>query len=117
MIRLRTSRPNRSVPRGWSHVPRSIQMGGISFVVMSPAVGLCGARKAAKIAVRTSATRMPEANQGRSRLRMPDPGVQVAVEHVHEEIAGEIESAEHEHARLHDRIVARGDGLEDEAPQ
>src|SRR6266540_621783 len=116
MIRLSTSRPKRSVPSGWSRSPPSIQIGGISFVVMSPSVGLCGARYAAKIAVRTRAPRTAPGNHGRSslRARTADPRVEVAVEHVDEEIPREVERAQHQHAGLHDRIVAGGDGLEDQ---
>src|SRR5437879_11258343 len=49
------------------------------------------------------------------RLRgdMANPRVEVAVEQVHAQIAGEIEGAQHQHAGLHDGVVARGDGLED----
>src|SRR5215510_5942941 len=116
MTRLRTSRPKRSVPSGCSQSPRSIHTGGISFAEMSPAVGLCGARYAAKTAVTTSAARMTPANQGRLRLRarMADLGVQVAVEQVHEEIADEVEGAQNQDAGLHDGVVAGGDALEDQ---
>src|SRR5712691_7670115 len=108
MIRLRTSRPKRSVPSGCSRSPSSIHTGGISFWVMSPAVGLWGARYAAKTAVRTSRARIAPENQGRLRLRasMSDLRIQVAVQHVHEEVAGEIEGAQHQHAGLDDGIVA-----------
>src|SRR6266567_2217517 len=83
---------------------------------MSPAVGLCGARKSAKIAVRTSATRIAPGNQGSSRLRasMADPRIEVAVQQVHEEVPYEVEGAQHEHAGLYDRIVTRRDRLEDQ---
>src|SRR5262245_52963805 len=112
MIRLSTSRPKRSVPSGCSQPPRSIQTGGISFCVMSPSVGLCGARIGASSAVKTSTARMVPGNQGSSRLAtMPDPRVQIAVQQIYAEVAREVEGAEHEHARLHDGIVARGDGL------
>src|SRR5215831_13229429 len=116
MTRLSTSRPKRSVPSGCSRSPPSIQIGGISFWVMSPSVGLWGARDDAKTAVSTSRKRTEPANQGSSRLRpgMTDPRIEIAVEEVHEEVAGEIETAQHEHAGLHDRVVARGDRLEDE---
>src|SRR5712691_13280664 len=119
MIRLRTSRPKRSVPNGWSQSPRSIHTGGISFAVMSPAVGLCGARYAANTAVMTSAARIAPGNQGRSRLRasMADPWIQVAVQHVHEKVRGEVKGAQHQHPGLHDRIVTRRDRLEDQPPQ
>src|SRR6266571_6047166 len=119
MIRLRTSRPKRSVPSGWSHSPRSIQMGGINLMVMSPSVGLCGARAAANTAVRTSAARIRPGNQGNRRLSAStaNPWVEIAVEHVDEEVPREIQGAQHQHAGLHDRIVARGDGLEEEPPQ
>src|SRR5216117_1327081 len=102
MIRLSTSRPKRSVPSGCSGSPRSIQTGGISFVVMSPSVGLCGARNGANTAVMISAARIAPGNHGSSRLRasMPDPRIEVTVEHVHEEIAGEVEGAQDEHAGL-----------------
>src|SRR5881628_109653 len=84
---------------------------------MSPAVGLCGARKSAKTAVRISTTRIAPGNQGSSRLRasMTDPRIEVAVQHVHEEVPNEVEGAQHEHAGLHDRIVPRRDRLEDQA--
>src|SRR5438132_10215040 len=116
MMRLSTSRPKRSVPSGCSVLPRSIQTGGMSLMLMSPSVGLCGARYGAKIEQSTSAARTPPANQGSGRLGAgtPDSRIQVAVEDVDEEVAGEVERAEHEHARLHDRIVARGDRLEDQ---
>src|SRR4029450_577439 len=119
MTRLRTSRPKRSVPSGCSQLPRSIHTGGMSFALMSPAVGLCGARYAAKMAVTTRAARMTPANQGRSRLRasMADFRIQVAVEQVHEEIPDEIEGAQNEDARLHDGVVAGGDALEDQPSQ
>src|SRR5262245_44906952 len=112
MMRLSTSRPKRSVPSGWSQVPRSIQTGGISFVVMSPSVGLWGARTPAKAAVRTRRSRMPPGNQGSCLPRTADPRVEVAVEEVHAQVAEQVERAEHEHAGLHDRIVARGHALE-----
>src|SRR5438034_7680472 len=119
MIRLRTSRPNRSVPSGCSLVPRSIHAGGMSLMLMSPSVGLCGARYGAKTAHSTSADSTAPANQGKSRLGAgtTDLRVEVAVEHVDEEVPGQIEGAEHQNARLHDRIVARGDRFEDQPPQ
>src|SRR5437867_12515375 len=111
MIRLSTSRPKRSVPSGCSVVPRSIQSGGISFVRMPPAVGVCDESHGAKTAQSTSAPRTDPANHGYCRLGpgTTDPRIQIAVEQVDEEVAHEIERAEHEHAGLHDRIVARGD--------
>src|SRR5215510_11651720 len=98
MTRLRTSRPKRSVPSGCSRSPPSIQIGGISFWVMSPSVGFCGARNAAKTAVNTSRASTDPANQGSSRLRpgMTDSRIQVAVEEVHQEVAAEVETAQHE---------------------
>src|SRR5882762_2647760 len=116
MIRLSTSRPKRSVPRGCSAEPCSIHIDGISLALMSPSVGLCGARNAAKTAATTSAPRIVSENHGRSwlRTRMADPRIQVAVEHVDEEVADEVERAEHEDPGLHDRIVAGGDALEDQ---
>src|SRR5712692_10566059 len=119
MMRLSTSRPKRSVPRGCSAEPRPIHIGGISLAVMSPSVGLCGAKNAAKTAATTSAPRIVSENHGRSwlRTRMADPRVEIAVEHVDQEVADEIERAEHEHSRLHDRIVAGGDGFQDQPAQ
>src|SRR5262245_35713839 len=119
MTRLSTSRPKRSVPRGCSRSPPSIQSGGISFWVMSPSVGLWGARDDEKTAVSTSRTRTDPANQGSSRLRpgMTYPRIEIAVEEVDQQVASQIEPAQHEHAGLYDRGVARGDRLEDEAPQ
>src|SRR5207245_8465360 len=104
MTRLSTSRPKRSVPSGCSQSPRSIPTGGISFCVMSPSVGLCGARYGANTAVSTSAARITPGNQGSSRLRagMPDPRVEIAAQDVREEVADERERAEHEHAGLQD---------------
>src|SRR5262245_3849583 len=97
MTRLSTSRPKRSVPSGCPLSPRSIQNGGISFWVMSPSVGLWGARYGASTAVSTSAIRIAPGNQGNSRLRtrMADPWIQVAVQDVHENVADEIERAQH----------------------
>src|SRR4030095_16250882 len=102
MMRLSMSRPNRSVPSGCSELPPPIQMGGIDFLTMSPSVGLWGARNGAKTAATTSAPRIRPANQGRSRLRgvMADPGVEVAVEQIDEEVAGQVERAQHQHPRL-----------------
>src|SRR6266446_9973764 len=116
MIRLSTSRPKRSVPSGCSDVPRSIHRGGMSLAVMSPSVGLCGDRYGAKTAQTTSTPRMVSGNHGRSWLRtsMADPRIEIAVEHVDEEVADQIERAEHEDPGLHDRIVAGGDALEDQ---
>src|SRR3989442_12290140 len=107
MTRLSTSRPKRSVPSGCSRSPRSIQIGGISFCVMSPSVGLCGARYGANTAVSTSVTRMTPGNHGSSRLRagMADPRVEIAVQDVHEQIPDEIERAHHQHSGLPDRIT------------
>src|SRR4030095_2240490 len=115
MTRLSTSRPKRSVPSGCWPSPRSIQIGGISFWVMSPSVGLCGARYGANTAVSTSTTRITPGNQGSSRLRarMANPRVEVAIQDVHEEVADEIERAQYEDAGLHDRIIAGGDRFED----
>src|SRR5213592_3402115 len=111
MIRLSTSRPKRSVPRACSGSPRSIQIGGINFVVMSPSVGLCGARNGANTAVMISAARIAPGNHGSSRLRAStsDPRIEVAVEHVDEEIPRQIEGAQDQHPGLHDGIVTRGD--------
>src|SRR5260370_25760497 len=119
MIRLSTSRPKRSVPSGCSRSPRSIQIGGINFWVMSASGGLWGARTAANTAVRTSAPRTAPGNQGSSRLRadMTDSWIQVAVEQVHAEVCREIERAQDQHPGLHDRIIARGDALEDQSSQ
>src|SRR5262249_9412807 len=116
MTRLSTSRPKRSVPRGCAGSPRSIQIGGISFWVMSPSVGLWGARDDAKTAVSTSRMRTEPANQGSSRLRpgMTDPRIEIAVQEVHQEVAAKIEATQHEDAGLHDRAVPRGDRLEDQ---
>src|SRR5437667_138341 len=47
----------------------------------------------------------------------PDPRIEEAVQHVHEEVARQVERAQHEHAGLHDRIVARGDRLEDQSSE
>src|SRR5262245_43890659 len=109
MTRLKTSRPKRSVPSGCCESPPSIQTGGISFCVMSPSVGFCGAREVAKTAVSTSRASTDPANQGSSRLRpgMADSRIQIAVEEVHQEVAAKIEAAQHEDTSLHDRIVAR----------
>src|SRR2546422_80839 len=119
MMRLSTSRPKRSVPSGCSGLPPSIQIGGIDFLMRSPSVGLWGARYGANTAATTSAARTRPANHGSRRLRgdMANPRVEVAVEQVHAQIAGEIEGAQHQHAGLHDGVVARGDGLEDQPPQ
>src|SRR5439155_11804943 len=119
MTRLSTSRPKRSVPSGCRPSPRSIQTGGISFWVMSPSVGLCGAKYGANTAVSTSADRITPGNQGSSRLGagMADPRVEIAVQDVHEEVADEVERAQHQDAGLHDRIVARGDRLQDQPPE
>src|SRR5262245_27824112 len=119
MTRLSTSRPKRSVPSGCPASARSIQNGWISFWVMSPSVGLWGARYGANTAVSTRAIRIAPENQGSSRLRtrMANPWVEVAVEDVHEKVADEIERAQHEHAGLHDRIVAGRDRLEDQPPE
>src|SRR5262247_408202 len=116
MTRLSTSRPKRSVPSGCSRSPPSIQIGGISFCVMSPSVGLWGARNAEKTAVSTSRASTDPANQGSSRLRpgMADSRIQIAVEEVHQEVAAKIEAAQHEDTGLHDRVVACGDRLEDQ---
>src|SRR6266446_1532175 len=116
MIRLSTSRPKRSVPSGCSRSPRSIHTGGMDFCVMSPSVGLWGARYGANTAVKTSAARTMPGNHGSESLGTgtPDPRVEIAVQHVHEEVARQVERAQHEHAGLHDRIVARGDRLEDQ---
>src|SRR4029453_11667518 len=119
MIRLSTSRPKRSVPSGCSGSPRSIQTGGIDFLMMSPSVGLCGARAGAKTAVATRAPRITPANQGSRRLRsdMPDSWVEVAVQQVHHQVAGEVEGTQHQHAGLDDGVVARGDRFEDQPPE
>src|SRR5437867_2490811 len=119
MIRLSTSRPKRSVPSGCSRSPRSIHTGGIDFCVMSPSVGLWGARYGANTAVKTSAARTIPGNHGSESLGTgtPDPRVEVGVQHVHEEVARQVERAQHEHAGLHDRIVARGDRLEDQSSE
>src|SRR6266545_2252691 len=119
MIRLSTSRPKRSVPSGCSQLPCSVQTGGINFRVMSPSVGLCGDRYGANTAVTTSVARITPENQGSCRLPagMADLRVEIAVEQVHAQVAGEIEGAQHEHAGLHDGVVTRGDGLEDEPSQ
>src|SRR5947207_118678 len=119
MIRLRTSRPKRSVPSGCSLVPRSIHTGGMSLMLMSPSVGLCGARYGAKTAHSTSADSTAPANQGTFRLGAgtTDLRVEVTVEHVDEEVPRKIERAEHQHASLDDRIIARGDRFEDQPPQ
>src|SRR5206468_5941880 len=84
------------------------------FCVMSPSVGLWGARYGANTAVKTSAARTMPGNHGSESLGTgtPDPRIEVAVQHVHEEVARQVERAQHEHAGLHDRIVARGDRLD-----
>src|SRR5207249_4193115 len=119
MIRLSTSRPKRSVPSVCSRSPRSIHTGGMDFCVMSPSVGLWGARYGANTAVKTSAARTMPGNHGSESLGTgtPDPRIEVAVQHVHEEVARQVERAQHEHAGLHDRIVARGDRLEDQSSE
>src|SRR4029450_13206941 len=100
MTRLSTSRPKRSVPSGCSRSPPSIQIGGVSFCVISPSVGFCGARDVAKTAVSTSRASTDPANQGSSRLRpgMADSRIQIAVEEVHQKVAAEVETAQHEDA-------------------
>src|SRR2546426_12486797 len=108
MMRLNTSRPKRSVPSGCSQPPRSVHTGGISLRVMSPSVGLCGASTGARTAVSTSASNTAPENHGRRLKRSPpDPWIEIRVEHVHTEVAGAVERAQHQHAGLHDRIVAR----------
>src|SRR5262245_10384748 len=119
ITRLSTSRPKRSVPsRCWASPP-FIQIGGIDFLRRSPSVGLCGARCGANTAVTTSAARIAPANHGYCRLRaaMTDPRIEVAVQEIHAQVAGEVERAQHQHAGLHDRVVAGGDRVEDQTPQ
>src|SRR5215813_9697901 len=119
MTRLSTSRPKRSVPSRWSAFPPSIQIGGIDFLTMSPAVGLCGARYGANTAVTTRAARIAPANHGYCRLRaaMTDPRIEIAVQQIHAQVAGEVERAQHQHAGLHDRVVAGCDRFKDQPPE
>src|SRR2546422_6573457 len=119
MIRLSTSRPKRSVPSGCSRSPRSIQTGGIDFCVMSPSVGLWGARYGANSAVKTSVARTMPGNHGSFNLGTgtADPRVEVGVQHVHEEVSREVEGTQHQHAGLHDGIVPPGDRLEDQSSE
>src|SRR5262245_66686575 len=85
---------------------------------MSAAMGSCGASTGAESAVTTSRASTPPENHG-SDLRgaMANPRVEIAVEHVDQEVPREVEGAQHQHAGLHDRIVARGDALEDQPAQ
>src|SRR5512134_3283184 len=116
MIRLSTSRPKRSVPSGCSQSPRSIHTGGISLREMFPSVGLCGDRYGARIAVTTSARRIAPGNQGTCRLPagMTDLWIEIAIQKVHAQVAGQVEGAQHQHSGLHDRIIAGGYLVEDQ---
>src|SRR6266581_8098049 len=154
-MRLSTSRPKRSVPRGFSQVPRAIQTGGMDLRTILPSVGLCGASTGAHTAVTIKAanttlgkrgtcptsTRQrgtaallsrgyaiaiayPSCLQGSRqqchsarRTAVANSRVEPAVEHVHAEIPDEVESAQDQHASLYDRIIARGDALQNEPSQ
>src|SRR5436309_914438 len=56
MIRDNRSRPTSSVPRKNSQLPPSTQAGGCRKFSRNCSIGLCGARKLAKIAVRKRST-------------------------------------------------------------
>src|SRR5215831_4949846 len=116
ITRLSTSRPKRSVPSRCSASPPFIQIGGIDFLTMSPSVGLCGARYGANTAVTTRAARIAPANHGYCRLRaaMTDPRIEIAVQQIHAQVAGEVERAQHQHAGLDDRVVAGGNRFKDQ---
>src|SRR5713101_5351130 len=117
-IRLNTSRPKRSVPSGCAQSPRSIHTGGINLWLRSPSVGLRRARTGANTAMTTSAVRTAPENQGSCLRRvMADPRVEIAVQQVHEQIAREIQRAQHQYSGLHDGVIAGGDALENQPPE
>src|SRR5256885_16589774 len=107
MIRLSTSRPKRSVPSGCSRSPRSIHTGGMDFCVMSPSVGLWGARYGANTPGKTSAAGTMPGDHGGESLGPgpPDPRIEGAGKHVPEEVARQGERAPNTNTGLPGRVA------------
>src|SRR6185503_4610436 len=128
MTRLRMSRPKSSVPSGWFRLGDCRR--SVDFILM----GSCGASSGARSAVATS-TRMsrpprtpsgllritrntrasePVLNDMRKRLAEPDPRVEEAVDHVDHQIQNDDARGQEQVDALDDRVVAPGDGVEQE---
>src|SRR6185295_3468081 len=123
--RLRMSRPRKSVPRGVTELPPSIQRGGSNTLApLTGSVGSWGAMRSAKIAsigaspsvVRAAASRPVAGGRARGRspamvaivrsARQPDPRVDQGVEDVHDQVDPDDHDAGHDHHALHEREVA-----------
>src|SRR5262249_43475744 len=138
MIRLKTSRPMWSVPRMYCEVPRASHAGGRYLKRRFPTSGLCGARKSANTAVKTSKLRRPSAMTGAPRslaatrpqkdrttgrwasisvgaitglLSIANPRINVGVENVHQEIDRHDRHPAQDGGRLHYREISKRDAF------
>src|SRR5690606_23028420 len=116
MIRLRTSRPSRSVPNGYSHVPPANTGGSCRIAGLIPS-GSCGTSRWANSATMIVIKTMVSGISGR-RLKVPRVWVKVvamslgpharidqAVADVHEEIDADDDRCVDEYRKLKDGEV------------
>src|SRR6266850_3889654 len=99
-----TSRPTLSVPSQWP-VP-----GRASALPRFCLSGSCGASAGAPTASASAASRMTA-----PKRLAADPGIDEAIEDVDEEVAHDEADRDQEYDALHERVVAREDGVHHEA--
>src|SRR5687767_11610993 len=113
--RVSTSRPSASRPSGWA--PSGGRSRSSSVVASgSPGATNGAARPARHIASSTSAPARA-VNRPRALRRIAEPRVEHAMDQVRRGVGEEIGERDREHAALDQRVVARVDGLHDEAAE
>src|ERR1051326_1447370 len=128
-IRLRMSRPNVSAPSGNAQLGPAIRL--------EPTI-CSGLRSGSRSAVRASSTNtvtmtrpiaaawLPNSRRGNAPtgarrlsvapLGVANPGIEEAIEHVHQRVGGDEQRCDHEHSALDERVVALIDRVEQHAP-
>src|SRR2546425_5192350 len=108
-MRLKTSRPNLSVPRGCSF---EVERRSCSRFCSA---GLCGAIVGAKNAVATSRRRIARPKKSANLFAIGNPRVYEAIDDVGHKVDQEIRSSDHENTSLNQGIVPCLDRLNREA--
>src|SRR5262245_42528353 len=136
ITRESTSRPTLSVPRGCAQLGRSSawsrfclrgswgDSAGANAAARRAASSTAapkGARRAAAARRRTTQGRARSDRGGAGAARLAtrsassDPGIDEAIEHVHEEVAHDEADGDQQHHALHEGVVPREHGVDDEA--
>src|SRR6058998_1003480 len=130
MTRLRMSRPKSSVPSGWFRLGACRR--SVDFILMGSWGASTGASRA--VAMSTKMSRPPSAPSGLprttrktvptalvledmlGRLSEPDPRIEEAVNDVDGQVQDDDARGQEQVDALDDRVVAPGDGIEQELP-